>query len=127
MNSLLNLNLDKLNLDRLNLDRLNLDKNVSRTERIISAVAGSLLMIHGIKSGRKISELPLGSFLLFRGATGYCPVKQSVAKSGLSSVIGEKLAGLNGKHSNGREAARPQDIDIITSVTVNRPRQEVYA
>jgi uncharacterized membrane protein len=95
---------------------LNLNKNVGRTERIISAIAGSLLMFHGLRKGRKLSEVPLGSFLLFRGATGYCPVK-------------EKIVGQNGIHTiqESKAAVLPQRIHIDTSVTINKPKSEVYA
>jgi len=94
---------------------LHLDKNVGRTERIISAVAGSLLMLHGIKNGRKVSEVPLGSYLLFRGATGFCPVKKQ--------FIGYRNGNGIAEHA---VASRPEPIQIDTTVTVDKPKHEVY-
>ncbi len=107
MNTLIdNLDLDKLvnSFDRLR--NLKIDKNVGRTERIISAVAGSLLLFHGLKKGKRISEMSLGSFLLFRGATGYCPVSEAISKN--------------------KTIAHSCKINIKTSVVINKPRQEVY-
>jgi len=96
---------------------LNLDKNVGRTERIISAVAGSLLMLHGLKNGRKLSEVPLGSFLLFRGATGYCPVKEKLIGPGaMINTIPEN-----------KSIASPQRIQIETRVIINKLRSDVYS
>lgn len=89
---------------------LQLDKNVGRTERIISAIAGGLLLVHGLRRGKKLSEMSLGSFLLFRGATGYCPVRNSI--SNLAS-------------SNGIDHA--QNVNIKTSVLIDSPREEVYS
>ena len=93
---------------------LNLNKNVGTTERIISALAGSFLVFHGMRKGRKLSEIPVGSFLLFRGATGYCPVKERITTNG------HAIARANGK-------AHPTTCDIDTNVVINKPRHEVYA
>ena len=108
MSSLLdNLSLDKLlDVDFEKITSLNFDKNVGKTERIISAVAGSLILLHGLRKGKSISEMSLGGFLLFRGATGYCPVSEA-----LSGTRGDIHA---------------PNINIKTSVVVNSPRQEVY-
>lgn len=95
---------------------LQLDKNVGKTERIISAIAGSLLVFHGLKKGRKLSEIPLGSFLLFRGATGFCPVKQRI-----EYLVSD---GVSGNH---KAIAHPKNIDIDTKVMINRPKEDVYA
>lgn len=92
---------------------LNLDnKNVAGVERIISALVGSYLVVHGLRKGRKLSEIPLGSILLFRGITGFCPVKQTVLGNG-SGFLGMSLT-------------TPHNINIETSVKVDRPREEVY-
>src|SRR5687768_5132135 len=100
-----------------NLPAFNLpvDRNIGKTERIISGIAGALLMIHGLRSGRKLSEIPLGTFLLFRGATGYCPVRQSVTQA------------LNGSHLNGSTSTTPQTTNIDTRVIIDKPKHEVYA
>lgn len=108
MNTLLeNLNLDKVLTSFDKLRNMKLDKNVGKTERIISGVAGTLLVLHGLKKGKKMSEMSLGSFLLFRGATGYCPVTEAISGSG--------------------DRTHHQNINIKTSAIINKPRNEVYA
>ena len=90
-------------------------QNIGKTERIISGLAGALLMIHGLRSGKKISEIPLGSYLLFRGATGYCPIRKSISQA------------MNGHHLNGAASATPQTTKIDTRVIIDKPKEEVYA
>lgn len=108
MSSLLdNLNLDKiLDIDFDKLTSMNYDKNVGKTERIISAVAGSLILLHGLKKGKSIPELSLGGFLLFRGATGYCPVSEALTGTRIGTHV--------------------PNINIKASIIINKPRNEVY-
>lgn len=56
--------------------------NVSRTERIISAVAGSILTSLGAKAGSWLGSLTAlgGLALLYRAATGYCPVNKQLKR-----------------------------------------------
>jgi uncharacterized membrane protein len=82
------------------------DRNVGRTERIISGLAGSLLLLNSLRKGKPISGLSVGGYLLFRGVTGYCPVKERLS--------GNKLA--NELHK----------VNIKTTVIINKPHQEVY-
>ena len=86
---------------------IQMDRNLGTTGRILSALAGGLLLVHGIRRGRKLSEIPLGSYLLFRGATGFCPITQAVTKNGT--------------------AAHPRTVDISTTVIINKPKEEVYS
>lgn len=93
---------------------LQLDRNVSRTGRIVSAIAGGLLVLHGMRKGKKFSEIPLGSFLLFRGVSGYCPVNDK--------LLGKHSLGT----SNGQAISQPEKISIDTSVMINKPAADVY-
>ncbi len=82
--------------------------NVNSWERLASVAAGFLLVINSIRTKNKSSILQAaaGGLLLFRGATGYCPVY-----------------GLSGKH----HLADPvRNINIKTILYVNRPHNEVY-
>lgn len=59
------------------------DGNVGTSERILSVVAGGFLLGRGIKSIVKhpmtaFSGITLGGALIYRGVTGYCPIKDSV-------------------------------------------------
>jgi uncharacterized membrane protein len=93
---------------------MQLDQNVSRTGRIISALAGGLLLLHGMRRGKKFSEIPLGSYLLFRGATGYCPVNDKVL--GKNSIT----------TGNGHAITQPGRISIDTRVMIDKSASQVY-
>ena len=100
----------------MSLMNLQIDRNVGKTERIFSAIAGSLLLLHGMKRGKRLSEMSLGSYLLFRGATGMCPVKRKFASNGIAG-FGLKSIGDSTHHK----------INLKTSATISKPRSEVYA
>ncbi|WP_299707625.1 YgaP-like transmembrane domain [uncultured Pontibacter sp.] len=82
--------------------------NVSRPERVLSAVGGAALALVGLRQPGTAGVLSAlaGGVLLFRGFTGYCPMNQML----------------------GRDTAENEDIsvDIIKTITVERPRTEVY-
>ena len=86
---------------------LDAQKNVNEKERIMSAVAGGFLLAYGFKRGQTLSGMPLAAYLLFRGISGYCPVKERLSGNSLASE----------KHN----------VNIKTRVTINRPRNEVYS
>ncbi|HTF20808.1 MAG TPA: YgaP-like transmembrane domain [Chryseolinea sp.] len=84
--------------------------NVGTTERILSVAGGALLATYGLRNMKKFSSLPMllaGSFLMMRGATGYCPV---------NSVMRRNTAG------RGATA-----VEASASYLISKPRQEVYA
>jgi hypothetical protein len=65
--------------------------NVGQTERIISVGAGAFIALKGITNVFShpflaITELGLGSALLYRGLTGYCSVKEKLDQQQTSSV-----------------------------------------
>lgn len=82
------------------------DINVGKNERLFSIMAGSALMINTLKEGIKISKAAVAGYLLFRGITGFCPAYKAVS---------ENTAEMKGKN-----------INIKSTVTVNKPRNEVY-
>ncbi len=87
-------------------------KNVGRRERNICLWSGSSLAVYGVSSllrknyWRGAAMTAVGSYLLYRGKTGRC-----------------SLYGLLGVSTNGEEEERGP---IKESVTVDRPRGEVY-
>ena len=83
-----------------------LKTNVGFPERIISIMSGSFLMCNAVSSKGSFLKTLGAGYLLFRGTTGYCPAYDAVGKT----------LGLKGRN-----------INIYTSVTVDKPPKEVYA
>jgi uncharacterized membrane protein len=82
--------------------------NVGTTERIISTLGGALLTYYGLRRptvGRLVVAT-LGASLLHRGTTGYCYVNNAI-----------------GRNTAGRDT---DAIEMSSSVTINKPRAEVY-
>ncbi len=81
--------------------------NIGKTERMISAIAGSLLLYKITKKHKSDTLLLLaGGYLLYRATSGNCPI-----------------------HSlfSGKGSDHPRNVNVRASVIVNRPRAEVYA
>jgi uncharacterized membrane protein len=87
-----------------------LSVNVGKIDRIASIAAGTGLLYKGLFKGEDVkTAIPLalaGSYLVFRGVTGHC--------------VGYSLAGKR------KLPDTVKNINILTKLTVNRPRQEVY-
>jgi uncharacterized membrane protein len=103
-----------------------LPKNVSDQERVLSLLGGSVLLWAGVR--RKRSWLtPFffldGATLLFRAASGYCP---------LYALLGVKGCGTAGPNI-GNYGFLSKDVPghggvlVEKSVVVNRPREELFA
>lgn len=84
--------------------------NVGPTERYVSVGGGALLATVGLRTGGFSGLLlsALGGFLVYRGATGYCAI---------NSAIGRDTSG---------EKTETDVVEISRSVTINKPREEVY-
>jgi len=86
--------------------------NVGQGERIASAAIGAWLLSSSLHNLTKhplgsLVKLALGGVLLYRGASGHCPLYESMGKTrGVSSTPA---------------------INIRTSLIVNKPKDEVYA
>ncbi len=85
-------------------------ENVSSFERGLSLGFGVLLIYIGIHKFRKsplrsIFRTAAGSYLIFRGASGHCPVY----------------------HRFDVDGTRTQSVNVRTNFTVNKPRNEVYS
>lgn len=81
--------------------------NISRTERIVSAAGGALLTTIGARQGSWLVAT-LGGYLMFRGASGFCPINE-----------------LTGRDTAGPDQT-DKSLDITQRVTVSKPRSEVY-
>lgn len=85
--------------------------NISFAERAVSVAAGANLIASGLLGifSHPIRNLLIagaGGYLVFRGATGYCPVYQFIDRK--------------------RSQIKNSNVNIRTSVYINKPRQEVY-
>lgn len=86
--------------------------NVDNNERILSAAVGAFLLSSGVGNlfSSPLSGLvktALGGYLLYRGASGHCPVYSSMGKT--------------------KNVSHTSAINIRTSLVVNKPKDEVYA
>lgn len=81
-------------------------QNVGNAERIISMVVGAWLFSRAVRGRNKLLKALLGGALLYRGAKGFCPVYNTV---GVDTTT------------------NPKSVLVETDVTVNQPREEVYA
>ena len=85
--------------------------NIGDNERILSALAGSLLLYATAKKNTVNTLLLLGGgYLLYRAVSGHCAVRQAL--------------GARGGH---REEAQEGEIKVRTQLVINKPRAEVYA
>ncbi|TCV19980.1 DUF2892 family protein [Sphingobacterium alimentarium] len=80
MNTLINYAIDKV---KRKLDNDCVDGNVGTSERILSVIAGGLILSIGVKQILKnpftaISGVGLGGALVYRGITGKCTIKAAV-------------------------------------------------
>lgn len=85
-------------------------ENINTTERLLSIAAGTFIFYKGLTQIIKhpfigLQEAAVGGVLLYRGATGFCPVYNKL-----------------GKDSTDLEAIR-----ITERFIVDRPRDEVYS
>jgi uncharacterized membrane protein len=84
--------------------------NVGPGEQKLSMIAGGLLTLRALnsRSGGGLTMLALGGALLYRGLSGHCPLYQRL---GISE----------------QEGFASRVIAIDESLTINKPRAEVYA
>jgi uncharacterized membrane protein len=107
--SFLNRNLGRYNSPARTNKRL--PGNISFAERAVSVAAGANLIASGLLNIfshpiRNLLVAGAGGYLVFRGATGYCPVYNFVDRQ--------------------RSQIKNSNVNIRTSVFINKPRQEVY-
>jgi len=84
--------------------------NVDLAERVLSVLGGVFLTYKSLSMLRKhpllgIQEAIAGGLLIYRGATGYCPIYKALDTDGTD----------------------PQPLNITETFIVDRPREEVYA
>jgi uncharacterized membrane protein len=73
--------------DDISLSNLKLPVNISEKQRTFSAIAGGALLALGVldfskSSFRRAVRMTLGSLLLLRSKTGYCPMTAAMKEAG---------------------------------------------
>jgi uncharacterized membrane protein len=87
---------------------MQVNTNIGTSERVLSVLGGAWLLFDAIiKRKTNILQTMAGSYLLMRGVTGVCLAYQGLGKTSVEY--------------------KPQNINIKTTLTVNRPRDQVYA
>jgi uncharacterized membrane protein len=91
-------------------------KNVGQTERVLSALGGGALALYGLKHGGigGVAMAAAGGGLIYRAATGHCELYKAL---GVNSAA----------HSSHASLGPGEGIRVEKSVTIDKPRAEVYA
>jgi uncharacterized membrane protein len=88
--------------------------NVGKTERLVSGIAGAAVIALALRRKRlRGLLLPLGGSLLSRAVSGRCPVNRALGRN-------------TAKSHRGSPVARGEGLKVERTITVNRPREEVY-
>ena len=94
------------------------ERNINDPERWVSVVFGSALAAYGLKK-RSVGGFVLstiGGALVWRGATGNCPIYEGL--------------GVSSRHEDdGRQVSVPygRGVRVEKSVTINAPAEQIYA
>jgi uncharacterized membrane protein len=57
-------------------------RNINDQEKTLSLLGAGALMLSGLRH-LSLGRLALGGFLAYRGATGYCPLKDQLERAGM--------------------------------------------
>jgi uncharacterized membrane protein len=101
------------------------DVNVGRAERWLSIAAGSALAAYGARRLDLPGSLAAaaGAVLLYRGATGYCPISAQIGRD----TAHHGHAAIADVGSDTRERlGGPRGILVEDSIAIDRPLSEVY-
>lgn len=96
-----------MNIQKMITDIQNLEVNVSKTERVVSILSGSLLLYDSLaKKPKSFTQAFLSGFMIFRGATGHCPGYSIARKTS--------------------ERKKTEGITVRANLTINKPADFVY-
>jgi uncharacterized membrane protein len=92
--------------------------NVGYNERLLSGAAGLALGVVGLRQRRlRGLLLPIAGGLLTRAITGHCPVNRALGRNTARADRSSSMASLG----------EGEGIRVEQSVTIERPREEVFA
>lgn len=100
-------------------------KNVGRIERWLSMVAGGALAAYGFRRRETAGGTAAlaGAALLYRGATGHCPVYGAM---GVSTAGNGHMTTADFESDTRAQLGGSRGIHVEESVTIDRPVNEVY-
>src|SRR5690349_19154751 len=81
------------------------NQNLSMTERLISAAAGGALLYYVLARPSRLLGLGAAAYLFYRAATGNCAIYNFLG---------------------GHVITYPRNVNVRTSIMVDRPKSEVY-
>ncbi|HEX3035809.1 MAG TPA: SRPBCC family protein [Thermodesulfobacteriota bacterium] len=87
------------------------DENVGETERWVSMITGVALLLYGLRlwSRGSLPTALLGGSLIYRGATGYCPMYEALGVS-----------------TSGRGKPYGRGVKVKRAMMINKPAEELY-
>ena len=87
------------------------DENVAEIERWASLIGGGALLLYGLKrwSANRLPIALLGWSLIYRGATGYCPMYKALGVS-----------------TSGRGKPYGRGVKVKRAMMINKPAEELY-
>lgn len=85
-------------------------RNVSEQERTWSLLGAGALLLSGLRH-MSLKRMAVGGYLAYRGATGHCPVKEQLEKSGMmgGSGLARRSATFGGPSEDVWRNQKPQD------------------
>jgi len=91
--------------------------NVGQVERVVSAGAGLLLALLGLtrRSPAGVAVAALGAGLVYRGATGHCP------------IYGALGVDTSGPDPDRKGVAPGRGVHVIRAITIEKSPEELYA
>jgi len=103
--------------------------NVSDPERVVSAISGGILALYGVqqRGWRGAGLALLGAELLRRGASGHCNVYYALGVSTADNDVHPEQRAPGEVVSAAATVNARRAVKIERSVTIARPRSEVYA
>ena len=103
--------------------------NVGNPERVLSAIVGGMLGLYGLKKRdwRGVSVALLGSELLRRAASGHCRVYHALGVSTANTDVHIPQRAPGELVSDAATVDARKAIKIERSVTIDRPRDQIYA
>jgi len=99
------------------------EQNVGDAERAVSVAAGSIIALLGLSRGSLpgLLGIAVGGSLIYRGATGHCPMYQNL---GINTAIEDQDQWQDARQSE--EEISDRGIHVEQAFLINKPAEELY-